>query len=182
MMTGPQKTAQYDALSKINHWTVAMLMIGMVVLGFYVFNFMPRGPDKGMLIGLHKSIGVLILVLGAWRVAYRLWQGFLPEVGTMPRWQGHLAKLIHFILLLSIVLMPVSGMIGSLFGGRDITVFGLFTIPSAPKTEWLSQLAYSVHETLALLLAAAVVLHIAGALKHHIIDKDSTLRRMLPRS
>lgn len=99
----------------------------------------------------------------------------------MPGWQEWMSKLVQRVLLASVVLMPISGMTGSLFGGRAIDMFGLVTIPAMTKIEWLSDISYSLHEVLAFLTAAAVVVHIAGALKHHIIDKDATLRRMIAR-
>lgn len=83
------------------------------------------------------------------------------------------------MLLAGIILMPVSGLLGSLFNGRDVTVFGLFTIPALTKIEWLQALGHGAHSRFGKALAAVVVLHAAAALKHHFVDKATTLLRMI---
>lgn len=176
-----KQVQNYDVLSRLNHWLVAALFLVVFVVGFAAFEFMPDGETRGAMIGLHKGLGVVVLILGAWRVFYRLKQGFLAEASTMPRWQEVSAKLVHWLLLAGIILFPISGMIGSYFGGREVAVMGLFTIPAGPKVEWLSTIGYGVHVPLAYLTLAALLLHVGGALKHHIIDKDATLTRMLGR-
>ncbi|MEP2531026.1 cytochrome b [Shimia sp.] len=169
----------YDRVSRINHWVVALLMIGMLILGIYVFKVLPRGPDKGALIGLHKSIGLLVLVLGSWRVAWRLKQGFLAALHS--GWQEKLANLVHWVLLAGIVVMPLSGLAGSYFGGRATGFFGLFTIPAGPKIGWIDSLAHGVHGAFAMIMIAAILLHVLGALKHALIDRDATKARMTGR-
>ncbi len=169
----------YDRISRANHWLVALLMIGMIVFGFYLFRVMPRGPGKGELIGIHKAIGLVILGLGSWRVYWRLRQGFVASLQT--GWQDRLAHVIHIVLLVAIVIMPASGLMGSFFGGREIGFFDLFTVPAGPKIEWLSSAAYWIHGTGAFAVAGAVLLHVAGALKHHFLDRDATVARMIGR-
>lgn len=83
------------------------------------------------------------------------------------------------VLLAGIIVMPVSGLMGSLFGGRDVSGFGLFTLPALAKIEWLKSLSGGIHGLFGKALAVIVLMHVAAALKHHFIDKDSTLSRML---
>lgn len=177
-----EKSDNYDLISRLNHWGIALLIIGMLIFGFYIEFVVPRGPEKGALFGIHKSIGVLVLILGSWRVLWRLMQGFKSDIGTPPKWQSFLAKLVHWILLVGIIVMPLSGLMGSIFGGRAVEVFGWFTIPAATKVESISGLAYQIHGMFAFLMVAAIALHIAGALKHQIVDKDRTMARMTGRS
>lgn len=168
----------YDLVSRFNHWIIALAMIGMLAFGLYLEEFVPRGPEKGALINIHKAIGVLILIVGLWRVGWRLAQGFPDPAAPAPKWQEAMAKLTHWVLILGIIVMPVSGMMTSLFGGHDISVFSLFVIPGQEENRALSSAAGSVHAIVGKILIAFIALHILGALKHHLIDKDATLVRM----
>lgn len=177
-----RKSATYDVMSRLNHWLLAVLMIGMLGFGLFLENAVPPGPDRGALMGLHKSIGVLVLALGLWRVGWRLWQGFLPEVGPMPIWQALAARVAHWVLLAGILVMPLSGLLGSFFGGRAVSVFGLFTVPAGPQIEWIKDTAYGLHGTFAVVIIVTILAHVAVALKHHFLDRDITLRRMTGRA
>ncbi|WP_299355104.1 cytochrome b [uncultured Shimia sp.] len=173
----------WDGLSRLNHWLVAAAMVAMLVFGVYLHEFVPRGPEKGALIGIHKAVGVVVLIYGVWRVGYRLIQGFLEETTAMPKWQSTLAKVVHWVLLISVIAMPLTGVLGSYFGGRDIDVFGLFTIASAMEpTKGLSDAFMGMHGVFAKMTILALVLHVLGAIKHHYIDRDDTLKRMLGRA
>ncbi|MEM1129151.1 MAG: cytochrome b [Pseudomonadota bacterium] len=173
--------SRYDFISRLNHWIIAVAIIGMLIFGIYIFQFVPSGPEKGALIGIHKAIGFLILIYGIWRVSYRLFQGFLEDAAPMPKWQSVTARSVHILLLAGVIIMPLSGFIGNFFGGRTIEVFGLLTIPGGPKVEAISNVAYGVHVNFAWIMVVAVVLHILGALKHQLVDHDATLRRMVGR-
>jgi cytochrome b561 len=173
------KETTYGTTSRINHWIIAIAMIGMLGLGLYLeFGGMAR-EAKGSLRDIHKAIGVLVLVFGLWRVTWRLLKGFPAAASSMPAWQETASKVAHWVLLAGIVLMPLSGLLGSIFSGRDVSVFGFFTIPGQAEIEWLQALSHGVHSWFGKALAAVVVIHVAAALKHHIVDKDATLVRML---
>lgn len=173
----------WDAISRFNHWIVAFAMIAMVVFGIYLENFVPRGPEKGALIGIHKSIGVLILIYGVWRVAYRLVRGFLEDASPMPKWQSVAAKVVHWVLLLSVLALPLSGLMGSYFGGRDVGVFGLFTLSAAMEpNKPLAEAFVGMHGAFGKIVILSFLLHVAGAIKHHVFEKDDTMKRMLGRA
>ncbi|QFT32229.1 hypothetical protein FIV00_17190 [Labrenzia sp. THAF82] len=173
------KTTTYDGISRFNHWIIAVAIIGMIGFGFYLSEFLESGPGKGQLIGIHKAVGVLVLIFGLWRVGYRLKQGFLEDATVMPTWQRLTSKLVHIVLLAGIIVMPLSGIIGSYFGGRTTSVFGLFMIPAGDKIEAFSAMGHWLHGACGWLMVGALVLHVAGALKHHFVDHDSTLTRMI---
>lgn len=170
---------KYDLMSRLNHWILAILMIGMIGYGFYIFEFMENGPSKRPMIGLHKSVGFLVLVLGAWRVVWRMGQGFKKDVGNPSIWMSWMVKFVHILLLAGILFMPISGLVGSYFSGRATSIFGWFSIPAGPKSDTLSDLAYCAHSIFAYVLVGAIILHIVGSLKHHFIDRDTTLKRMM---
>ncbi|WP_306262423.1 cytochrome b [Pararhizobium sp. IMCC21322] len=170
----------YDLMSRINHWLIAIAILGMLALGLFLeFGGLAR-EDKRWLIDIHKSVGVLVLIYGVWRVLWRIIQGF-PESdeSTMPQWQEIASKIAHWALLAGILIMPISGVVASIFNGRSIAVFNWFSIPAQTEIAWLSGAAGYTHKYTGFTLALIVALHIAAALKHHFVDRDSVLIRMV---
>lgn len=171
---------RFGTISIVNHWVIAGLVIIMLALGLYMDD-LPRGPRQFQIVQIHKSIGALVLILALWRVAWRLIFRFPDEVATMPRWQEIAAKAAHVTLLALIIAMPFTGYISSATGGNAVTFFGLFSLPALPESKFVSGLMAGAHGLLANLLMIVLVLHIAAAVKHHFIDRDATLTRMLGR-
>lgn len=170
--------ATYGVISKINHWVIAITMIGMLLSGLV----MAYGPFEREVVGAirdwHKPVGVLVLGYGLWRIFWRVMQGLPRPASIMPRWQTVIAKLTHLGLLATVLVMPLSGIIMSVFNGRDVIAFGM-TIPAQEKVEWIAAAGRGAHEYASFALIALLVLHIGGALKHHFINRDATLRRMM---
>ena len=161
------------------HWIIAIGIIAMLAFGL-VIEDMPRSPEKGELIGLHKSFGVLIFVLAVARIGWRVRNKFPEPLSLMPNWQEKLAKITHWVLILGTVLMPISGVFMSIGGGHSVGIFGLELIAgSEDKIEVLSEIGKVMHGLGGKLLIGFIILHFAGALKHQFIDKDGTLQRML---
>ena len=173
------ETTKLSAMTVGLHWLLAIAMIAMLAFGL-VLEDMERGAAKSALMWWHKGFGVTILVFAAWRLGWRMMNGLptLPGRGTSG-WQESAAVAVHWFLLLGTLLMPISGMMLSLGGGHPIDVFGLFTIGPWQKNDGLHEVGEAIHGLGGKLLILAVVLHVAGALKHHIVDRDGTLRRML---
>lgn len=170
---------KYDRISRLNHWTAAILFFAMLGFGFYLaYGGVPM-PEKLPMIAKHKAMGVLLLVWGIWRVGYRLKQGFALPVAPLPNWQEAASKISHIVLLGSVLLMPMSGIVMALYSGFPTDVFGLFTIPAFDKVDTVAGTARLVHKYVAYIFALTLGLHIAAALKHHFIDKDATLMRMI---
>ena len=173
------KPSVYDPLTRFNHWLTALVMIGMISFGLYLENADLTRDARGQLMGLHKSVGSVFLIYAIWRVGYRAQQGFPPPLASTPKWQRVSARFVHLLLLFGIVSMPASGLIMTLFKGRPVDIFGLLTIPAFEKNELLAGIGHVMHGIGANVLIAAIGLHILAALKHHIIDKDLTLSRMI---
>ena len=169
----------YDTTSRLNHWIIAIAMIVMLVAGLIIANAgLPR-ETRGFMLGIHKATGVLVLLYGFWRVAWRLRQGFPAPASAMPAWQERAAKLSHYGLLAGILAMPLTGLIGSLFRDRSVNVFNVFTIPPIGDIKVIAAIGSNLHWLIGYLLVAMVALHIAAALKHHFVDGDTTLARMM---
>lgn len=169
----------FGRISMINHWTIAVVFISVLSLGFYL-NFVGSGRGlRGPWMGVHQAAGVVFLGLALWRISWRFLQGFPQDSAPMPAWQKLSAKLVHWVLLFVIVAMPVSGIVMSLFSERAINVFGLFTLQALPENELITRIAGGLHWWLSYLVLGALFLHVGAVLKHHFIDKDDTLRRMI---
>lgn len=176
-----------NGLSRITlvlHWLVAIPMIGMLALGLYMTNL-----ELFDYYDLHKSLGILLGGVIVLRVIWRLRQGWLPPVANYAKSEMLLARYTHWTLIISTLLMPVSGMIMSGASGHGFDVFGLELVRENPDpthpdkviafNEFWSGFGETRHEYAGYILILAIVLHILGALKHQFIYKDAILRRML---
>ena len=169
------------ALSKTTitfHWVTGLFFLTVLGLGLYMEE-LPRGPEKFEIMGIHKSLGFAFLFIALSRVAWRLYEGRIPHLNTQITWQDKLANVIHYALLIATLLMPISGLVMSVAGGRALEFFGVQLLSAGEEIEWLAGLGHELHEIGASLVMLALLLHIAGVLKHQFIDKDATLRRML---
>lgn len=177
-MTDSQ-TGTYGAMSRANHWIVSLAFFGMLAVGFYLEYGGLTRETRGPIMALHKATGTILLLVVAWRVIWRIRQGFPAPLAGMAAWQSTASRLVHGGLLFAIVLMPLSGVLRSLLGGRPIDIYGLFLVPPIGKIEGFSDIAGLVHTVTAYALVALITLHVAAALKHLIVDKDATVQRML---
>ncbi|WMW79295.1 cytochrome b [Undibacterium cyanobacteriorum] len=173
-------------LSKLTislHWIIAATMIVLLAVGIYMAE-----TDAWALYPWHKSFGILIFPVAVARVLWRIKEGWPEPVGDYPRYEQILAKLTHYALLLGTLLMPISGMVFSSMSGHGFELFGIplaAAHPSpdkpgevVPVNESLADFAHEAHEVIGWILILAIALHVIGALKHHVIDKDQTLQRM----
>ncbi|WP_040890317.1 cytochrome b [Vibrio ezurae] len=175
MSSEPKKLSHITILM---HWLTGLAFMGVFIVGLILAE-MERGPDKSMLMGYHKSIGALILIVAALRIVWRLKEGKLPSLGNSPQWQEKIAHAVHGILMLATIAMPISGIVMSAAGGRAVDIFGWEIISKGEKIEWLQQIGSTIHHSAVNIIIAVFVLHVVGAIKHHVIDKDRTITRML---
>jgi cytochrome b561 len=170
----------FNATERANHWIVSLSIIGLLAVGWMLyFEALPESSEHGVR-DLHKAFGTVILVFGLWRVGYRMLRGFPAPAADMSAGQLLLSRVVHYLLLAMIIIMPASGFCKSLFAGRTIDMFGLFTIGTPDtKNEAIAGIASSIHLFAGVAITVILVLHIAGALKHHFVDRDRTLIRML---
>ncbi len=177
-MTDSQ-TGTYGAISRANHWIVSLAFVGMLTVGFILsFDLLDR-ETAGSVRNLHKATGTVLLFLVAWRVIWRLRQGFPAPMPGVAAWQVAASRIVHWGLLAALVIMPLSGVLMSLLAGRPIDIYGLFLIPPLAEIEGAGKLARAIHGYAAWTLVALITLHVAAALKHLVIDKDGTFARML---
>ena len=162
------------------HWLVALSVFGLFGLGFwmtgldYYHAWYIRAPD------IHKSVGVILFGVLLFRLAWRLFNTNPKSLPTHADWEKKLAHAVHRLLYLLLFAIVISGYFISTADGHAIEVFGWTVLPAYPLgIEEQADIAGTIHWYLALTLMSIVGLHAAGALKHHIIDRDETLKRML---
>lgn len=173
-------TEHYGAVAIGFHWIIAILVIALLAVGLVMTDMKP-GPDMFKIYATHKSLGIVVLSLAVLRLLWKLINPHLAALPSHQMWEKVLAKLAHLFLYFALIAMPISGWIMSSAKGFPVSVFGWFTLPDlvAPDKD-LAKAANEFHELIAYALIGVIGLHVAGALKHHLIDKDGTLRRMLP--
>jgi cytochrome b561 len=193
MTASDAQQSRYSAVAIALHWLIALAIIGMIALGWYMTD-LPTATvaERGRqfaLFQLHKSIGITILTLSVARVVWRLMNP-PPAEPPMPRWQAGLARVVHVCLYILIIVMPLSGwiMVSASPTGVDTILYktvhwphlpGLSTLPLETRRQLQGPLEF-VHSKLAWVIIALLVLHVAGALKHQFVDKDHLLARMAP--
>lgn len=170
----------WGGIAMLLHWGIAVLVIGLAVAGLWMQE-LPTSPAKIRLYALHKSVGISVLVLVLLRLLWRLLDRRPPYPSTLPVWQRRLAAGTHGLLYALLLLMPVSGWLYNSASNFPLRWFGLFTVPALSGPDpGLKALAHALHEYGFYLLALLFALHVAAALKHHFLDRDETLRGMLP--
>lgn len=171
---------RYGIIAMIFHWIMALLIIGMLILGLYMVD-LPFDMEKLKLYGWHKEFGALVLMLVILRLVWKL-RNISPVLPShMPNWQKLAANGLHILLYVLMFCMPLAGWLMSCASGLPVSFFGLFTLPTliGPSVV-LQSLFLTIHKNLGFTLIAVICLHIGAALQHHFLLKDNTLRRMLP--
>lgn len=175
----------YGSLHRAFHWIMAIMIIGMICVGVYIHGLdaqnAAEAPTKAALGALHKATGMLILLLVVARTAW-VFSGPRPGLpDSVPRWQRIAAKSLHHGFYFLMFAIPLSGWVMTSHAQRPVSFYGLFDFPLlvAEKNMDKAKAAFGWHETLAMILLALIVAHVLIALKHHFVDKDTILRRML---
>ena len=171
---------RWSVISMTLHWLIALLVIGLCAVGYFMTE-LPTSPDKIKIYALHKSFGLTVLALMLLRLLWRLVDRRPAYPPGMPNWQKRLASLTHLLLYAVLLWMPLTGWLYNSASNFALRYFGWFSLPalSGPDPE-LKALAHEMHEWGFYVLALLFVVHVGAALKHHVLEKDDTLRRMLP--
>ena len=160
------------------HWVIALAVIVQFTWGWWMQGI-PKQPP-GMRVdayNLHKSVGLTILTLMTVRLLWR-WRHPAPALLAMPKWQAWLVHTLHALLYVVLFVHPLAGYLGSVFSGYPVKLFGM-TLPAWGRNDLaLKEFLSASHLVTSWVIAAAVALHVAGALKHALVDRDGTMARM----
>ncbi len=162
------------------HWLLALMIIGSFGFGLYMTE-LPVSPQRLKLINWHKWAGVTILFLSALRLLWRLTHPAPPLPDTMPAWQRAASHVSHWGMYALFFAVPLIGWAYSSAAGFPIVWFGVLPLPDwVPKDRELAEAIKPFHELAAWTLMLIVIVHVLAALKHHFVDRDGVLARMLP--
>ena len=172
--------ARWGALAQLLHWLIAVLIGAQIALGL-IGTALPLSMTKLVTLARHKSLGITILALVLVRLAWRALNPSPELPGALKPYERVLARGTHAGLYVLMIALPLTGWIMSSARGFPVSWFNLFQLPNlVGRSTTLYHAMVRVHVLLAIALGLILVLHIAAAIKHHVVLKDETLRRMLP--
>ena len=172
-------TRSWGSLSKAFHWLIVLLIINQWWIASRADEL--KGLAKLEALAWHKSFGMTILMLAVLRLLWRLVNPTPDLTVETRRWERVLARISHVLLYALIFAMPLTGWMMSSAKNYPVSWFKLFQFPDlvAPAEQTFHQM-HDLHHLLFGVLVSVALLHVAGALKHHFIDKNDVLKRMLP--
>lgn len=171
--------ARYTGFAMAAHWITVLLVIALYALGWTMVD-LPKGPARGEMFALHKSLGMTVFLLTILRFGWRWRRPPPPLPATIPRWQQVLAGIVHRLFYVLLCLQPLMGYLSSSFSPYPSSYFGL------PLPDWgahsprLNEFFTELHVAGSVALLLVVLLHVLGALSHALSAGDRLLRRMLP--
>ncbi len=185
---------RYGAVTKSFHWLTALLILSAIPLGLFANDLAHavRNPDiatteadvtrAAFLFSLHKTIGVTVFFVALLRILWAFGQTKPGLLNGDKRLEARAAETVHWLLYGSLVAVPLTGWIHHAATTGFAPIWWPFgqSLPFVPKDERFAHTFASLHYVLNWVLWLSLAAHVAGALKHHVIDRDATLRRMLP--
>lgn len=172
---------RYGPIAISLHWIVAALILFNLAFGLYLVG-LPLSPQKLRYFSYHKWIGITVLLLAAARLLWRLGHPAPLLPATMPPWERRAAHVSHALLYVLFFAAPLSGWLFSSANGFQTVYLGVVPIPDLlGKNKEVADVLKIAHHWINYTLAAVIAVHAAAALKHHFIDRDDVLVRMLPR-
>jgi cytochrome b561 len=171
---------RYTRVAMALHWILAFAIIGNLCVGLYMTE-LSMSPQRLKLYNWHKWAGVMILLLSALRLLWRITHRPPPLPHSVAAWQARASKGVHILLYALFFAVPLSGWAYSSATGFPIVLFGALPLPDfVAKNRELAEAIKPLHHWLAYGLAGTVALHVIAALKHQWIDRDQLLSRMWP--
>ena len=172
---------RYSGFTLTLHWVTVLLVITQLAI-LWISADLPK-PDRGLWMMGHKSVGLVILFLTLGRLAVRLFHPAIPLPSAMPAWEKLVSRATHGLFYLLLIGLPLGGWAASTAAGRPIQFFWSFpwpNLPFVPLDKGLAKNVMELHEIGGKMLIGLIILHVLGALKHYLLDKDNVLQRMIP--
>ncbi|MGE0373539.1 MAG: cytochrome b [Gammaproteobacteria bacterium] len=169
----------YGLVSKLLHWLIAVPVLGLIPLGWYLGGLSEESVLYWRLLELHETLGIGVFTLALARIG---WRGISPNPdlpSILPAWERVAARLVHLFFILALVFIPVLGFMFVASDGEPVELYLSVEIP--PVGQWgkgTRELLFDLHGYLAYICAVLVAVHVLAALKHHFIDRRSSLRRI----
>lgn len=170
----------YGLASKLFHWVIALSIIGLIWLGWYMVDLTYFDKWYNQSLALHKALGMLVLGLALGLFVWKIVSPSPAAVASIPSWQRFAAHAMHHVLLLLMVAIPVSGYLISTSAGKPVSIFGLIDVPALfAKNDEVRDFAIELHFYIGYGIGILALGHAGAAIKHQLIDRDGTLARMI---
>lgn len=175
MLTNTQNS--YGTISKIFHWIIFLLALVMVFVGYFMGDIKDEAL-RGQVVNVHKMVGLAILVMMVLRA---IWASFntKPSLPGTPVWEKWAERFVHYSLYAILFAMPIAGWVMSVAAGYAPRLGSWSISLPIPQSKTTSDTAFTVHNTLAIVLIVFVSIHVLAALYHYFFKKDNVLQRML---
>ncbi len=174
---------RYGAVAIALHWVMAVLLVALAGSGLYMVSLPDAGYDTRKIVQIlyHKQLGILALTLALMRLGWRAGHALPALVETLPDWQQVAARFVHLCFYALMLALPVTGWLMSSAAGFPVSFLGLFELPDwVSRSDDLFRMFAGIHQWLGYALIALTLVHAGAALRHHFVDKDQTLKKMLP--
>lgn len=171
----------YSGFTVALHWVTAALVVSQIAIPIVTEDL--ARPERMFWMSAHKSLGLVLMVLTLARLAVRLRRPLMPLPGAMAGWEKFLARATQIAFYALLIGLPLGGWIASTASGRPIMFFWTLPwpdLPFIPHDRALARNVMEIHEVAGKAMIGVIALHIAGALKHYVVDRDNVLQRMLP--
>ncbi len=167
---------QYDPISKLFHWLMAALIVGLLIVGFYMTSNESL-PNIGTFFSLHKSFGMVAGGLILLRILWRLGHSAPALPATVGPVRALAARSVHGLLYLSMLIMPLAGFLGASLNGRPLAFFGLQIPAWINPNPMLSHQLFYIHSVFSWVLVILISLHVLASVIH-LFEKDGVIRKM----
>ena len=179
---GKEPIDSFNKTAILLHWGVAFLLMAQFLIGLDMVDI-PKGPDSSrpFWFNIHKSIGIVLGCLILFRLYWRLRSGVPDSPAGSPSWERFAANLSHMLLYFCMILMPISGLVGSLFSKYDLLFVGIKIPKFFEHDAFIKELMTNTHQWTAYIFLTIICIHILAAVKHLVIDCDGVFERMMPK-
>ncbi len=170
----------YTPLARLLHWITAALVLVMLPMGFVMAELLKSGPVQDFLFALHESLGVVLIAIVYFRVAYRATHRPAPLPAEIPAFYRRAGHSVHWLLYALLAVQPIVGWIGTSAYRAPVHFFWLAELPPIwPENRAFSDLMFWVHLGIGIALEGLICLHVGAGLFHHFIRRDVVLMRMV---
>lgn len=179
LMNNNQLPSRYSNLSISLHWVMALLVFGLFAVGFWMVDLTYYSSWYKTAPYWHKSVGIILAMLLIFRIFWRVKAGKPAPLASHSANTRRIASAAHLLLYVTLLSIVLTGYLISTADGRGIEVFSWFEVPGFGELfKEQADIAGALHKWFAYGLMVLVALHALGAVKHHVIDKDATFKRM----
>jgi cytochrome b561 len=180
MVTDSLELQRYSRTAIWLHWVIAVLLIANLFLGFFHEDF--DKPVRSAMMNVHKATGLTVLWLTLVRIAWRLRHRPPAFDAALRPWETGLARAVHGLFYVALLVIPLSGWLLSSTSNRSTSYFGLFQVAPLPisRSKDTHELFEEMHQLLGYFMLLLIVLHVGGALKHHLQGRRHLIGRMTP--